>query len=171
LEFIVVILQLIAAVIRLASLSASDRHAVFPDGLPTMPVLLCLTDNSSAKAWANRVTTKSPQGQHLIGIYAEILRTYNIGLNYDHIAGVENEMADFISRPTHFNLPHSERAEQIFQKYAFMRTWDYFLPSPEILQLLASLLFTEVSQDHPRLPANFGRFVPTGSTISSSQSL
>jgi hypothetical protein len=104
------------------------------------------------------------------GIYAEILRTYNIGLNCNHIARVKNEIADFMSRLTHFNLPHSERAERILQKYAFMRTWDYFLPSPEILQFLASLLFTEVSQDRARLPANLQRFVPTGSTISCSPS-
>jgi hypothetical protein len=99
LEFIVVILQLIAAATRIASFLASDRHAAFPDGLPNMPVLLCLTDNyySSAKAWANRVTTKSPQGQRLISIYAEILCTCNIGLNCNHIAVMKNEIADFIS--------------------------------------------------------------------------
>jgi hypothetical protein len=33
-------------------------------------------------------------------------------LNCSHIKGVKNEISDFISRPTHFNLPYSERAEQ-----------------------------------------------------------
>jgi hypothetical protein len=111
LEFIVVVLQLIAVATRLASLSDSDRLLAFPDGLPTMPVLLSHTDNTSAKSWANRVTSKSSQGQRLIGLYAEILRTCNIGLNCDHIAGVKNAIADFISRPTHFNLSYSERAQ------------------------------------------------------------
>jgi hypothetical protein len=60
LAFIIVILQPIAAATRIASFSASDQHAAFPDGLLNIPVLICLTDNSSAKAWANRVTTKSP---------------------------------------------------------------------------------------------------------------
>jgi hypothetical protein len=99
-----------------------------------MPVLLCLTDNyySSAKAWTNQ----SPQGQRLISIYAEILRTCNIGLNCNHMAGMKNEIADFISLPSHLNLLHSERAELIFQKQAFMRTWNHFLLSPEIKQFL-----------------------------------
>jgi hypothetical protein len=62
--------SLVHTATRIAFFSASDRNAAFPDGLPNMPALLCLTDNSSATAWANCVTTKSLQGQRLIGIYA-----------------------------------------------------------------------------------------------------
>jgi hypothetical protein len=76
----------------------------------------------------------SRQGQQLISIVAELLRTRNIGLNARRIPGVDNILADFISRPTDLNLSHSERSEQIFQMNDSVRTWDYFLPSPEFLQ-------------------------------------
>jgi hypothetical protein len=171
LEFIVVILQYVATAVRLETLTESVSRHIFPSGLPAQPVMLCRTDNTAAEAWANKVTSKSPQGQRLIGILAELLRTNNLGLNARHIAGTQNVLADFISRPTHFTLSFSERAEQIFQKHALARTWDYFLPSPELLQSLSSTLFSEQMRGHPSLPKNLGRFVPAGSTIYCSPSI
>jgi hypothetical protein len=171
LEFLVILIQLIASVVRFRTLSEIERTRFFPQGMPANPVTLCLTDNKSAMAWANRVTTKSAQGQRLLSIYAEILRTQNIGTNAEHNPGVKNVMADDISRPTHFNLSHTDRTEQIYQKHGKMRTWSYFLPSPELLQRLCLLLFTEASQDQINLPENVGRFVPAGFIISSSPRL
>ena len=171
LEFIVVILQYAATAVRLHTLPRSVREQIFPGGVPAQPVMLCRTDNTAAEAWANKVTSQSPQGQRLIGVLAELLRTQNLGLNARHIAGTENVLADFISRPTHFILSFSQRAEQIFQKHALARTWDYFLPSPELLQSLSSLLFNKQTRDPPSLPKNLGRFVPAGSTISCSPNI
>ena len=171
LEFIIVVLQYAATVVRMKSLPQSDLLSIFPRGIPAQPVLLCRTDNTAAEAWANHVTSRSPQGQRLIGVMAELLRTSNLGLNAKHIAGVENVLADFISRPTHFNLSHSHRAEQIFQTHESLRTWDYFLPSQELLQSLSSLLFNEQTRDPLNLPENLGHFVPSGSTISCSPSI
>jgi hypothetical protein len=133
--------------------------------------MLCRTDNTAAEAWANKVTSQSSQGQRLIGVLADLLRTKNLGLNARHIAGVKNVLADFISRPTHFALSFSQRAEQIFQKHALARTWDYFLPSQELLQSLSFSLFNEQTRGHPGLPKNLGRFVPAGSTISCSPTI
>lgn len=168
LEFLVVIIQLIASVVRFQTLPERERKRFFPRGLPANPVSLCLTDNTSAMSWANRVTSKSAQGQRLLSIYSDILRTQNIGTNAEHLPGIKNIIADDISRPTHFNLSHAARAEQIYQKHAKMRTWSYFLPSQELLQRLGSQLFTEASPGQDSLPANLGQFVPVGSTISSS---
>jgi hypothetical protein len=171
LEFIVVILQVAAVVVRLDSLSTEQRTALFPSGIPAQPILLCLTDNTAAEKWSNKVTSKSLQGQQLIGILAELLRTRNIGLNARHIPGVENILADYISRPTNFNLSHSERSEQIYQMNASARTWDFFLPSPELLQSLTCALYSTPTQGLPSLPKNLGRFVPAGSTISCGSTL
>jgi hypothetical protein len=165
LEFIVVLLQLAAVIVRLGTLSADQRAAFFPTGVPTQPVLLVLTDNTAAEAWANKVTSKSLQGQQLIGALATLLRSASIGLNARHIPGVENILADFISRPTHFALSHTARAEQIFQTHALARTWDFFQPSPGLLQSLSSLLFSGPTPDLPSLPETLGQFVPAGSTI------
>jgi hypothetical protein len=168
LEFIVVIMQLAAAIVRLQTLSPAQILRLFPSGLPAEPVCLCLTDNTSSMAWANKVTSKSVQGQNLIGIFAELLRIANLGYNCEHLAGVLNCRADDISRPTFPYLSISVRHEQIFLKHACLRTWDYFLPSPELSQLLCCALFTKPSPDRPSLPKNLGRFAPVGFTTSCS---
>ena len=167
-EFVVVLLQLVAFTVRLETLPSTRRAVLLPAGIPTHPILLCFTDNTPAEAWANKVTSKSLQGQPLIGVLAALLRARPIGLNTNHIAGSENILADFISRPTHFTLSHADRSEQIFRKHASARTWDYFLPSPELLQSLSYLLSSAPTLDLPSLPRNLGRFVPAGSTISCS---
>ena len=168
LEFVVVILQYAATVVRLQTLPAAALRTIFPSGVPAQPVLLCYTDNTAAAAWATKVSSQSHQGQCMIGALAELMRTNNLGLNAKHIAGIDNVLADFISRPTHFNLSFSQRAEQIYQKHASARTWDYFQPSPELLQSLSSLLFSEQTLGLPNLPRNLGQFAPAGSTISCS---
>ena len=167
-EFVVVLLQLVAFTVRLETLTPDRRAVLLPAGIPSHPILLCFTDNTPAEAWANKVTSRSLQGQPLIGMLAALLRARPIGLNTNHIAGSENILADFISRPTHFALSHADRSEQIYQKHASARTWDYFLPSPELLQSLSCLLSSEPTLDLPNLPRNLGRFVPAGSTISCS---
>jgi hypothetical protein len=165
LEFIVMILQLAAVIVRLEA-PLHEQQALFPSGVPAQPILLSLTDNTAAKKWSNKVTSKSLQGQQLIGIVAELLRTRNIGLNAQHIPGVKNVLADYISRPTDLTLSHSARSEQIFRMNASVRTWDYFLPSPELLQCISCALYSKPIQGLPSLPKNLGRFVPAGSTIS-----
>ena len=167
-KFVVVLLQLVAFTVRLETLAIDRRAILLPAGIPTHPILLCFTDNTPAEAWANKVTSKSLQGQPLIGVLAALLRARPIGLNTHHIAGAENILANFISRPTNFALSHADRSEQIFRRHASARTWDYFLPSPELLQSLSYLLSREPTLDLPSLPKNLGRFVPAGSTISCS---
>jgi hypothetical protein len=162
LEFIVVIIQLAAVITRLEA-PLHEQQALFPRGVPAQPILFSWTDNTAAEIWSNRVTSMSHQGQQLISIVAELLRTRNIGLNARHIPGVDNVLADFISRPTD---PHSERSEQIFQMNESVRTWDYFLPSPEFLQSITCALYSKPTPGLPSLPKNLGRFVPAGSTIS-----
>jgi hypothetical protein len=165
LEFIVVILQLAAVIARLEA-PLHEQQPLFPAGVPAQPILLSLTDNTAAEMWSNKVTSRSPQGQQLIGIIAELLRTRNIGLNARHIPGVKNVLADYISRPTNSNLSHSKRSEQIFRMNESVRTWDYFLPSPELLRSISCALSSKPIQGLPSLPRNLGRFVPAGSTIS-----
>jgi len=168
LEFAMVVLQFAAFVVRLDTLSEEELLAVFPDGMPVLPVLLCVTDSTASKSWAARVTSKSRRAQSLIAIFAQFLRACDFGINCQHVAGVLNLLADFVSRPAHICLSHAERAEQICQSHPFLRTCDCFLPSPELLQLLTSALFTSPSVALPDLPSNLGRFVPAGFIISHS---
>jgi hypothetical protein len=139
-----------------------------PTEIPAQHVCLCLTDNSNSMAWGNKVTLKLLQGQNLIGIYAEILRHSNIGMNSEHLARILNTRADDISRPFSPNLSLVDVCHKIFLKQQCLRTWDYFLPNPELLQLPSSALFIKPSPVPPKVPKDLGWFVPVEFTIFSS---
>jgi hypothetical protein len=167
LEFIVIILQLAAIKTRIG---ASDVANYFPDGVPNIPVWLGETDNTVSASWENRAAARSSQGQGLVAIYAELLRTSFIHTQCRHLAGVLNVVADDISH-NDFSLSSSPRCSQLFWKHPSLASLDYFLPSPELLQLLTSQLFSRHSLGPCDLPTVLGQFVPTGCTIFGSASV
>jgi len=134
--------------------------------MPAWPVLQILRDNTTALTWAHKASTASIRGQNLIAVFCELLRLFPLGLNCEHIPGVENVLADDISRPPSVDIDHSVRVQQLTTKYPFIKTWDYFLPSPELLQLLSLWLSMTRSLGLPSLPTSLGQFVLTESTIS-----
>jgi hypothetical protein len=73
----------------------------------------CVTDNMSGNHGQTHLL-QNPTKDRLFSIFAELLCTQNIGINAEHVKGVNNELADEISRPSHFYLSHTERAEQIY---------------------------------------------------------
>ena len=166
LEFIVILLQMAAIIVRLDTLDPSEEARFFPTGKPILPVADIDSDNTTANGWATKLTTKSYQGQGLLTVFSEMLREHELGLNNHHLAGELNVLADFISRPTNPTAPLSHRALQIIQQQPSIRTWHYFQPNPMLVQLLYSRLFTPHSAEPPRLPRPLGRFVPTESIIS-----
>ena len=173
LEFVVVLLQYAAAIERFRHLPNAIRHRLYPSGTCSQfPVILVLTDNTSAAAWAKKLSTSTAKnGHHLILVFAELLRQASLGINSEHIPGVDNEVADFLSRPDSLPLPRPARLEQIFQRYSYLQTWNYFQPSPELLQLLVSSLFKKPSPDRPALPRKLGHFVPGACSTSSSPTI
>jgi hypothetical protein len=168
LEFLVVIIQLVAVIVRMETLTPALAAQLFPEGVPLHPVALIRTDNTVAKKWANRVSSSSVAGQNLLGIYAALLKNFSIGVQCDHIPGEDNIIADFISRPNYTFYTFPERAAQIFQKYPFLRTYAVFQPSPELLQLLAFSLSTKPARLLPDLPRKLGQFATAESIVSSS---
>ena len=91
----------------------------------------------SSKAWANKVCTSSVRGQMLLSVYANLLcRTY-IGFNCDHLPGVDNPIADMISRPDESLSPAAWR-QQIYHREKRTRSWSSFQPSPELLLVFFS---------------------------------
>ncbi len=162
-----VILQLAAIITRIQGLPAHVKATHFPNGVPAFPVLLCLTDNVSSLSWCNRVTSKSPQGQALLEYFAELLRVHDVGINAKHIPGVDNDTADFLSRPTNSNAPPSTRVEQIFQKHSWMQSYDFFQPHPMLVRDLSSRLCSVSSLGRPKIPKILGQFEPAASISSS----
>jgi hypothetical protein len=163
LEFIVIILQLAAIRTRLDTMSPKEALTHFPNGRPDIPVWLGETDNTVSASWENRATARSSQGQGLVSVYAELLKTSFVHTQCKHLAGVLNTVADDISR-NNFCLPPSERCSQLFRKHPLLASLDYFQPSPELLRLLTLRLFSRCSQAPCALPTALGQFVPAGCT-------
>ena len=170
LEFIVVILQLAAIRVRLDTMTPAQELLYFPHGRPHIPVWFGETDNTVSCSWENRATARTPQGQGLVGVYAELLRTSHVHTQCKHLAGIDNVVADDISR-NDFSLDSSSRCLQLFQKHPCLGSYDYFLPSPEFVRLLTSRLYSGPVVDPCVLPKALGRFVPGGCTTFGSVSL
>ena len=172
LEFIVVILQLAAVQVRLDECRDDPNLALelFPNGIPAIPVWLGETDNTVSCSWENRATARTSQGQGLVSVYAQLLRRRDIHTRCQHLAGKLNEVADDISR-NNFSLSFASRSVKLYKVHPSLATLDYFLPSPELLQLLTSRLFSRLSPVPCALPETLGRFLPAGSTTSTSVTL
>ena len=154
---------------RLEQCDASPDLALlcFPSGLPNIPAWFGECDNTVSVSWENRGTAKSSQGQGLVTIYSELLRRRHLHAGSKHLAGELNDVADAISR-NDFSLSFPARAAKIFEEHPILATLDYFLPSPELLLLLTSQLFSKQVMLPCVLPAELGQFVPAGSTTSTS---
>ena len=167
LEFIVVILQLAAVITRFRTLPPALASRVFPSGVPSIPVWLGRTDNLVSRAWEVKATSKSSQGQALVAVYSGLLRLGRVHTMCTHVAGKANVVADDISR-NDFSQPFPIRSSQLFQRHPCLKGFAYFLPSPALLRLLTSRLFSEHAPTQCVLPKNLGHFAPDSSTTSSS---
>jgi hypothetical protein len=163
LEFIVLLLQIVACIVYLEDPYDLPPLGLPPDTPPVIPILLALTDNMSSKSWVHRVITSSPRGQALIQIYAALLRRSSIGLQCEHIPGVLNTDPDFISRPN-LSLSTFDWYTQIYLNVPRLKSYCYFQPSPELISVLQSRLFCVSQQGLPELPKKLGQFVPGGCT-------
>lgn len=163
LEFIMVIIQDAAVCVRLRDATPSQLLQWFPTGVPHIPYYTIESDNQVSVSWANSLTARGLRGQHLLGVAAEFSRTHLLRRQVTHLAGKLNIIADDISR-NDFSLPFPARATQVFVKHPSLASYDYFLPSPDLLLLLSSRLFCGQPQAPCALPKNLGRFVPAGCT-------
>ena len=163
-EFIVVLLQL-AAVTTLAEEPTLFKplQTTFPNGIPILAKLLIRTDTSPSKNWAHKVSAKSEKGQLLVSLYADLLERVSYAVHCNHIAGTANTIADFISRPPTNFPPVDIRHQQIFNMAPKLATFRFFRPSPELLSLLESRLFSEQWLASPPLPKSLGHFEVAGS--------
>lgn len=169
-EFIVLIIQ-VAAVVEFNNRFPEQAKCYAQRDTLRYTIGRIWCDNKAAIKWCNALTTASSSGQNLIWILAEILRIHEFGINADHIAGVDNTLADYISRPLNLTLSHHSRCAQIYQKHGMLRTYSYFRPSREFLQMLSCYLCTKVDLGRPEIPSSFGQFEAAVSTFSMSPML
>ena len=149
LEFIVLILQY-AAIIQLMENGELDNSV-------GVPILLIMTDNMTAKAWTNKVTTEcgALKGQDLVSILTALLRRSNLGIGAEYINTKDNTKPDLVSR-IHHSLPFPLRKQQILAVEPLAIHWRTFLPSPTLLSCLSSILHSNL--DTVTIPKQLGHF-------------
>jgi hypothetical protein len=104
LEFMVVLMQVVATIVRLESSPSATLAEGWPNGFPAFPVLQSETDNTATKKWTNRVTTTSARAHWLVYLYGQLLKRSPVTVDGDWIAGKDNHVPDYISRPD-LNFP------------------------------------------------------------------
>ena len=163
LEFIVVLLQLAAAITR-------SEQGFLVEGREIKPLhkLLIRSDNSPSCNWAHKVSAKSERGQLFVSIYADLIERTQLTIDCTHVAGSDNDLADFISRPPAEPITHNIRCQQIFLKEPKLQSHNFFRLDPELLSCLVSRLSTVQWQASPPLPKQLGRFETVDSTTSCS---
>jgi hypothetical protein len=106
-------------------------------------MVLLWTDNMSARAWSKKVAgMKAPQGRALARILAHLLMFSDVGIEAEHIEGVLNVVADFLSRlsdDTHHDVS-SFTYSQLQSKFPWLRLSHRFAPSSELRALVCSAL-------------------------------
>lgn len=163
LEFIVVILQLAAAITREEQTGPSNSL------IQPLSKLVIHSDNSPSCNWAHKVSAKSERGQLFVSIYAELIDRTHLTIACSHIAGSNNHLADFISRPEPTaTVSHTQRCKQIFHEEPRLQSYRFFRPSPDFLYCLVSRLSTAHWQASPPLPKVLGQFEIVESTTSCS---
>jgi hypothetical protein len=111
------------------------------------PLVLCVTDNISAKKWTTHTCKKSLIGQALARFFCGLLIESAVGINAKWISTEENNIADKISRikkPQHST--HSSFCydfSKLKQDYAKLRYCCFFYPSPELLSMLWEVMLTQ----------------------------
>ena len=162
-----VVLQQAAVIQRLCLASPAQISQWFPTGLPHIPYHRSDCDNQVSTNWDRTLTSRGTTGQQLITVSSELSRTSTLRSDSQYLEGDVNVVADDISR-NNFSLPFPLRCSQLFAKHPFLGSWDFFLPSPALLQLLYSKLFSGPVEAPCALPKDLGQFVPVASITSSS---
>ena len=120
------------------------------------PFHLNWTDNKTSKAWIRKAATRTPKGKALQRILCSLMINNPVGIKADFIPGVNNVLADAISR-TYSNSTSPPSFINLFKEFPEMKSWERFHPSQELLSLLFSALldYLEPGLCHPKTLGHF----------------
>ena len=163
LEFIVIIINHVAAGHALQLGFHSDNP---PDPYPT---LRNFVDNRSALQWSTRAAKSSQYAQALGRILSNQLLGSRLALSSEFIPGIENSLADDISRSPHLSAD-SPSFSSLTQKYPKLASCRQFHPSPELLSTLY-LALSDASAPNLGTKMQPGHFDPAKSTGSPSPTI
>ena len=138
LEYVTIIVNYCAAI----SAILEDDNIADPH-----PVVLCVTDNISAKNWTVHTSKKSIIGRALARIFCGLLIGSNIGINTKWISTLANKIVDKISRikksahnPSSFQYDFSK----LQQDHVELKHCHFFQPSQAALNDLGHFIDAKV---------------------------
>ena len=96
----------------------------------------------SAKSWIKKAATKTKKGKALQRIVCGLMINNPVGLQADFIPGIDNILADAISRV--YSKPNSAICfRSLTKEFPMILSWKRFHPSQELLSLLFSALLED----------------------------
>ena len=156
LEYAAILFGLAGAIVAWESLPLDTR--------PEHPLYLFWTDNTTAKAWTKKISgIKTPQGRSLARIFAHLLMFSDTGVEADHIEGVKNVVADFLSRLADTHDFASFTYSHLQTRFPSLKLSRRFVPSSELLALVSSALL-KPSVDIPTMRVKLGHMITESPT-------
>ncbi len=115
------------------------------------PVVLCITDNTSALNWTLHTSKKLIIGRALARFFCSLLIGSNLGVNAKWISTIKNVIADKILRlkeviNTNSNSPSSfptYNYANLQQEHVELRACSFFQPSHKLLSLIWEILLMQ----------------------------
>jgi hypothetical protein len=150
LEYVTIILNYCASLVTFATREVNDDP---------YPVVLCVTDNTSALNWTLHTSKKSIIGRALARFFCGLLIGSNVGVNAKWISTIENVIADKISRlkalintnrTSPSSIPNYNYAN-LQQEHGELRACAFFQPSHKLLSLIWEILLTQKCPDLSRI--------------------
>ncbi len=114
------------------------------------PVLLNITDNTSALSWTTGACRKFRIGCLLACFFCSILINSPLGINSQWISMLHNAIADdiFCAKTAASEYTHSYPSfdySSLQQKYPELSHCSFFQPAPELISLIWEIVLTEVA--------------------------
>ena len=123
LEYVTILINYCAAVIVISESDIiDDPH----------PVVLCVTDNISAKNWTTHTCKKSIIGRALARFFCGLLLCSDVGINATWISTVANKIADEILRIKNLLTILSLFNTTLQNFNRIMRNWDIVVSSNQV---------------------------------------
>jgi hypothetical protein len=115
------------------------------------PVVLCVTDNTSALDWTLHTSKKSIIGRAFARFFCGLLIGSNVGVNVKWISTIKNVIADKILRLKTINLELSSlptyNYANLQQEHEELKACSFFQPSPKLVLLLWEIMLTRKCPD------------------------
>ena len=122
---------------------AASTLAIIQDAatynVPT-PILLNYTDNTYVVAWTKRAARSSLTGKALGRILCNLLITSPLALQSEHVAGIENTIADKISRSSLHESHTCPNFRSLEQEFPILSSCRRYHPSRELLSSIYQAL-------------------------------